>query len=135
MYRRPQYFVTVTFLCCRRSSFSASTSNIFYPLPFLLLPGRIQPKKLPVLLRLGSVCLRVVAITAKADKVIKSAFPALAAEYDMMNVTPVFAADYTAIPVSLNRLPLRSSKQFAVLLCVLVHVVNALSTLQPRRSL
>ena len=67
----------------------------------------IQLKKLPVLLRLGSVCLCVVAITAKAYKVVKSAFTTLAAEYDMMNVTPVFAADYAAISVSLNRLPLR----------------------------
>lgn len=81
------------------------------------------------------MCLRVVALTAKANEVIKSTLAALAAEYDMMNIAPVFAADYTAIPVSLNRLPLRSSEQFAVLLCVLVHVVNALSTLQPRRSL
>jgi hypothetical protein len=53
------------------------------------------------------MCLRVVAITTKANEVIKSAFPALRAKYDMMNITPVFAADYTAIPVSLNRLPLR----------------------------
>ena len=75
------------------------------------------------------------AISAQANKVIKSTLTALAAEYDMVYIAPVFAADYTAIPVSLNRLPLRSSEQFAVLLCVLVHVVNALSTLQPRRSL
>ena len=81
------------------------------------------------------MCLRVVALTAKANEIIKSTLTALAAEYDMMNVTPVFAADYTAIPVSLNRLPLRSSEQFAVLLCVLVHVVNALSMLQPLLSL
>ena len=75
------------------------------------------------------------AISAKADEVIKSAFTALAAEYDMMNVTPIFAADYAAISVSLNRLPLRSSEQFTVLFSVLVHVVNALSTLQPLLSL
>ena len=74
-------------------------------------------------------------LTAQAHKVIKCAFTALAAKYDMMNITPVFAADYTAIPVSLNRLPLRLAEQFAVLLSVLIHVVNALSTLQPRRSL
>ena len=70
-------------------------------------PGYIQLEHRSVLLRLCSVCLRVVAITAQANKIIKSAFTALAAEYDMMNVTPVFAADYTAIAVSLNRLPLR----------------------------
>ena len=81
------------------------------------------------------MCLRVVPLTAKAYEVIEGAFAALAAEYDMMDIAPVFAADYTAIPVSLNRLPLRSSEQFAVLLCVLVHVVNALSTLQPLLSL
>ena len=81
------------------------------------------------------MCLRVVALTAKANEIIKSTLTALAAEYDMMNVTPVFAADYTAIPVSLNRLPLRLAEQFAVLLSVLIHVVNALSTLQPLLSL
>ena len=74
-------------------------------------------------------------LTAKAHKVIKSTLAALAAEYNMMNVAPVFAADYAAIAVSLNRLPLRFAEQFAILLSVLIHVVNALSTLQPRRSL
>lgn len=77
----------------------------------------------------------VVAITAQAHKIIKGAFTALAAERDMMNIAPVFAADYAAISVPLNGLPLRSSEQFAVLLSVLVHVVNALSMLQPRLSL
>ena len=81
------------------------------------------------------MCFGVVALSTQANKVIKSAFTALAAEYDMMNVTTVFAADYAAIPVSLNRLSLGLAEQFAVLLSVLVHVVNALSTLQPRRSL
>ena len=81
------------------------------------------------------MCLRVVTLTAKAYEVIKSAFAALAAKYDMMNIAPVFAADYTAIPISFNRLPLRLAEQFAVLLSVLIHVVNALSTLQPLLSL
>lgn len=74
-------------------------------------------------------------LTAQANKVIKSAFTALAAEYDMMNIAPVTTADYAAIAVSLNRLPLRLAEQFAVLLSVLVHSVNALSTLQPLLSL
>jgi hypothetical protein len=52
------------------------------------------------------MCLRVVAIPAQAYEVIKGTLTALAAEYDMMNVTTVFAADYAAIPVSLNRLSL-----------------------------
>lgn len=81
------------------------------------------------------MCLVVVTLTAKADKVIEGTLTALAAEYDMMNVTPVFAADYTAVAVSFNRLPLRLAEQFAVLLSVLIHVVNALSTLQPLLSL
>lgn len=81
------------------------------------------------------MCLRVVALTAKANEVIKSTLAALAAEYDMMNIAPVFAADYAAILVSLNRLPLRLAEQFAVLLSVLIHVVNALSMLQPLLSL
>jgi hypothetical protein len=76
-----------------------------------------------------------VTITTKANKVIKRTLAALAAEYDMMNIAPVFAANNAAISVSLNCLPLRSSEQFAVLLSVLVHVVNALSTLQPLLSL
>lgn len=98
-------------------------------------PGYIQLEHRSVLLRFCSVCLRVVTLPAQAHKVIKSAFTALAAEYDMMNVTPVFSADYTAVAVSLNRLPLRFSEQFAVLLSILVHSVNALSTLQPLLSL
>ena len=81
------------------------------------------------------MCLRVVALPAQAHKIIKRAFPALRAKYDMMNVTTVFAADYTAVSISLNRLPLRLTEQFAVLLSVLVHVVNALSMLQPLLSL
>jgi hypothetical protein len=48
-----------------------------------------------------------VALPAQAHKIIKRAFPALRAKYDMMNVTTVFAADYTAVSISLNRLPLR----------------------------
>jgi hypothetical protein len=51
-----------------------------------------------------------VAITAQANEVIEGTLTALAAKYDMMNITPVFAADYAAIPVSLNRLPLSSSE-------------------------
>lgn len=98
-------------------------------------PGYIQLEHRSVLLRLGSVCLRVVTRSTQANKVIKSAFTALAAEYDMMNVTPVFAADYTAVAVSFNRLPLRLAEQFAIDFCILVHSVNALSMLQPRRSL
>lgn len=98
-------------------------------------PGYIQLEHRSVLLRLGSVCLRVVTIPAKANKVIKSTLTALAAEYNMMNIAPVFAADYTAIPVSLNRFPLRLAEQFSILLCILVHSVNALSTLQPLLSL
>lgn len=81
------------------------------------------------------MCLRVVAIAAQAHEVIKGTFAALATEYDMMNITPVMTADYAAVAVSLNRLPLSLAEQFAVLLSVLVHSVNALSTLQPRRSL
>ena len=74
-------------------------------------------------------------IPAKANKVIKRTLAALAAEYDMMNIAPVFAADYAAIPVSLNRLSFRLAEQFAILLSVLIHVVNALSMLQPLLSL
>lgn len=81
------------------------------------------------------MCFGVVAIAAQAHEVIKGTFAALATEYDMMNITPVMTADYAAVAVSLNRLPLRSSEQFAVLFSVLVHVVNALSTLQPLLSL
>ena len=81
------------------------------------------------------MCLRVVTLPAQAHEVIKSAFTALAAEYDVMNVTPVTTANYTAISVSLNRLPLCLAEQFAVDFCILVHVVNALSTLHPLRSL
>ena len=81
------------------------------------------------------MCLVVVTLTAKANKVIKSAFAALAAEYDMMNIAPVPTADYAAVAVSLNRLSLRLAEQFAVLFSVLIHVVNALSTLQPLLSL
>lgn len=77
----------------------------------------------------------VVAITAQAHKIIKGAFAALRTEYDMMNIAPVFAAEYTAVAVSFNRLPLCLTEQFAVLLSVLIHVVNALSTLQPLLSL
>jgi hypothetical protein len=76
-----------------------------------------------------------VTIPAQAHKVIKSTLAALAAEYNMMNVAPVFAADYAAIAVSLNRLPLCLAEQFPILLSVLVHVVNALSMLQPLLSL
>ena len=46
------------------------------------------------------------AISAKANEVIKSAFAALAAKYNVVYIAPVFAADYTAISVSLNGLPL-----------------------------
>ena len=53
----------------------------------------------------------------------------------MVNIAPVTTADYATIPVPLNSLPLRLAEQFAVLFSVLVHVVKALSTLQPRRSL
>lgn len=98
-------------------------------------PVHIQLEHRSVLLRFRSVCLCVMTLTAQAHKVIKCAFTALAAKYDMMNITPVFAADYAAIPVSLNRLPLRLAEQFAVLLSVLIHVVNALSMLQPLLSL
>lgn len=98
-------------------------------------PCYIQLEHRSVFLRFRSVCLVVVTLTAKAYEVIEGAFPALAAEYDMMNIAPVFAADYTTISVSFNRLPLRLAEQFAVLLSVLVHSVNALSTLQPLLSL
>lgn len=81
------------------------------------------------------MCLRVVALTAKANEIIKSTLTALRPEYDMVYIAPIFAAYHAAIPVSLNRLPLRLAEQFTVLLCVLIHVVNALSTLQPLLSL
>ena len=98
-------------------------------------PCYIQLEHRSVFLRFCSVCLRVVTLTAKANKVIEGAFAALAAKYDMMNIAPVFAADYATIPVSFNRLPLRLAEQFPILLSVLVHSVNALSTLQPLLSL
>ena len=75
------------------------------------------------------------AISAQANKVIERTLAALRPEYDMVNIAPVFAAQYATTLISLNRLPLRFAEQFAVLLSVLVHSVNALSTLQPRRSL
>lgn len=81
------------------------------------------------------MCLRVVAITAQAYEVIESTLPALRAKYDMMNIAPVTTADYAAVSVSLNRLPLRLTEKFAVLPSVLIHVVNALSMLQPLLSL
>ena len=75
------------------------------------------------------------AITTKANEVIKSAFPALRAKHDMMNITPVFTAEYATTSIPFNRLPFRLTEQFTVLLCILVHVVNALSMLQPLLSL
>lgn len=74
-------------------------------------------------------------LTTQANEVIKSASAALAAKYNVVYIAPVFAAYHATIPVPLNRLPLRLAEQFAVLLSVLVHVVNALSTLQPLLSL
>lgn len=74
-------------------------------------------------------------LTTQAHKVIEGAFTALAAKYDMVYIAPVTTADYAAVSVSLNRLPLRLTEKFAVLLSVLIHVVNALSMLQPLLSL
>lgn len=81
------------------------------------------------------MCLRVVALPAQAHKIIKRTLTALTSEHDMMDIAPVFAANYAAVAVSLNRLPLRFAEQFAILLSVLIHVVNALSMLQPLLSL
>lgn len=134
------FLISGIFLIIRHKNLYFSFPVIFILLSIkirfaIFFPEGIPLKELPILLRLCSVCLRVMALTAQAYEVIKRAFPALAAKYNVVYIAAVTPTEHATIPVSLNRLPLRSSEQFAILLSVLVHVVNALSMLQPLLSL